>query len=355
MSEVDPSLFPTSNCARHTGWLVCLFFASAIRFPAYPIRTYSGIYLYSPEDHRLAFRHARGWGVSRGAHGRRGLQEFWEAITGLGARSLLRAVEFLIVWYVIYRLLLLVRGTRAWPIMGGLLIFAIVYGLSAYLEMTTLHYILEKATVVGGLALVVLFFPELRQVLEQFGSVGPWTGSRLFSGTDTPAEVVEEIVSATAEMSKNRVGALIVVERTSQLADVAKTGVALDAKVSAPAIASLFFSGNPLHDGAVIIRGARIVAAACELPMPESHPHPEYHMRHRAAIGVTERTDAVSIVVSEETGRISVAQHGEMQSGLPVAALRTYLLAHLIPSGKVSSLLGVRLQAARRKWLRKGA
>jgi diadenylate cyclase len=283
------------------------------------------------------------------------LQEILDAVAALGTQSLLRVIEFAVVWFVVYRLLLLIRGTRAWPIMWGLLVFALTYALSAYLKMETLRFLLEKATLVGGVALVVLFFPELRQALEQFGSVAPWAQARFWSATQTRHDTIDEIVAAVSEMAAQRTGALIVVERTSQLPDVITTGVTLEARVSAPVLSSLFYGGNPLHDGAVIVRGDKIVAAACELPMPSSQGHMEYHMRHRAAIGVTEESDAISVVVSEETGRISVADHGVLELGLTPAGLRTCLRTRLRPEPTMSRLLGIRLRSARRRLLRKGA
>lgn len=265
----------------------------------------------------------------------------------------MRILEFAIVWYVLYRLLLLVRGTKAWPIMWGLLIFALTYPLSDYLNLYTLHYILEKASVVGGVALVVLFFPELRQALEQFGSVAPWTQTGLWTSAQSGDGTVGELVEAVGEMSADRTGALIVVERMSQLDDVVASGVQIDSLVTAPMLTSIFYGRNPLHDGAVIIRSDRIVAAACQLPMTTSHPHPDYHMRHRAALGVTEESDAIAVVVSEETGRISVAQNGGLFTNLRPDEVRNYLMEHLHPNGKSVRTLKSRLRAARIRRLKK--
>ncbi len=283
------------------------------------------------------------------------MPEFLENVRGLGTQSLLRIVEFAIVWYVIYRLLLLVRGTRAWPIMGGLLIFGLMYALSGYLHMHTLYYLLEKASVVGGIALVVLFFPELRQALEQFGSVGPWAQKTLFTVEQVSLTTVEEIVAAVTQMSMDRTGALIVVERASQLAEVEATGTMLQSRVSGELLESIFLKGSPLHDGAVVIRSDTIIAAACQLPISTKHTHPEFHMRHRAAIGVTEGTDALAIVVSEENGRISISIGGQIDLGLKPEDVRTYLNAHINTRPRSVQSLAARVRAARIKRMRKEA
>lgn len=223
-------------------------------------------------------------------------------------------VDVLLVAYVNYRLLKLVRGKRAWRIVVGLFVFAIALFLSDQLELTTLHWMLEKATVVAPVAVVILFLPELRQAVEGFGRLGGWTERFVSHPMPTTSDAISQINAAVAEMSANRVGALIVVERGTSLQDIADNGVAVNAKVTVPLLGALFYHGNPLHDGAVIIRGDRIVAAACHLPMSDSKTlNPHHHMRHRAGIGVSEQSDAVVLVVSEERGEVSVVIDGELK------------------------------------------
>lgn len=223
-------------------------------------------------------------------------------------------LDILLVAYLNYRLLLLVRGTRAWRILGGIVIFVVLLWLSKALELNTLHWILDKAALLAPVALVILLLPELRAALEGFGKLGLWP-QKLGAGVDerTEARTVEELVAACAELAAQSVGALIVIEKGATLDEIAANGVRLDAKVSAPLLNAIFYEGNPLHDGAVIVRGDTLVAAACRLPLSESQRlDPNLHMRHRAGIGVTEALDCIAIIVSEERGTISYASEGRL-------------------------------------------
>ncbi|MCX7800456.1 MAG: diadenylate cyclase CdaA [Fimbriimonadales bacterium] len=225
------------------------------------------------------------------------------------------ALDILLVSYLVYRLLAMIRGTRAWRILGGIVVFILALYASNALRLNTLHWVLDKATLLAPVALVILLLPELRQALETVGRIGLWP-QVLPALNEAPAEAqtVEEIVAAVSEMASARVGALIVLERTGNLNEIIANGVPLDAKVTAPALGAIFFPGNPLHDGAAVIRGDRIVAAACRLPLSESSRlDSNLHMRHRAAVGVTEALDCLSIVVSEERGTISLAADGRLR------------------------------------------
>jgi len=228
--------------------------------------------------------------------------------------TVLSVVDVLLVAYLIYRLLSMIRGTRAWRILGGVVIFVFALWLSSVLKLNTLHWLLDKATLLAPVALVILLLPELRQALEGFGKLGKFT-ERL-SGVElhTQAKSIEEIVAAVTEMAAARVGALIVLERVGSLDEVIGNGVRLDARVSAPLLNSIFYMGNPLHDGAAVVRGDHVVAAACRLPLSESSKIDSMlHMRHRAAVGVTESVDCMAIVVSEERGVISLATEGRLR------------------------------------------
>ena len=243
----------------------------------------------------------------------------------------LSAVDILIVAYLFYRLLMLVRGTRAWRIIMGLFIFYAVWFISDKLHLHTLHFLLSQTMVLGPVALAVLFLPELRQAAEGLGKLDRWTP--MLVANERPksrAKTVEELVAAISELSASQVGALVVVERTSSLAEIAANGVDLHAKVSAPLLVSIFYDQNPLHDGAVIIQGDMILAAACRLPLSESSRlDTTLHMRHRAAVGVTEGHDCLSIVVSEERGTIRVAQEGKLRIIESTVELRELLNARL--------------------------
>jgi diadenylate cyclase len=238
-----------------------------------------------------------------------------DSLSQPSVRTLVHVIDILLVAYLIYRLLLLVRGTRAWRILGGIFIFVMLLVGSAHLQLTTLHWILDKATLLAPVALVILLLPELRQALEGFGKLGFWP-QRIGAAFETKTEsrAIEEIVSAVAELAAQSVGALIVIERGAPLDEIVANGVRLDAKVSAPLLGSIFFEKNPLHDGAVIVRGDTIVAAACRLPLSESvRLDQNVHMRHRAAVGATEALDCIAVVVSEERGTISVASEGRLR------------------------------------------
>jgi diadenylate cyclase len=246
------------------------------------------------------------------------LEDYLRHLSGLrdlSWRNALHVIDILLVAYLIYRVLLLVRGSRAWRIVWGIVIFIVLLLMSRALQLTALSAILQSATVLGPVALVILLLPELRQALEGIGKVGTIT-RRL--GSDAPnleAHTVEEMVAAVTEMAASNVGALIVVEKGAPLEDIVANGVRLDAEVSSPLLGSIFYEGNPLHDGAAVVRANKIVAAACRLPLSESmRLDKTLHMRHRAAVGVTEQLDCLAIVVSEERGVIRVSSEGRLRT-----------------------------------------
>jgi diadenylate cyclase len=261
----------------------------------------------------------------------------------LDGRLILRAViDIAVVSYVIYRLILLAKGRRAWWILIGLGVFFLLLLASDYLELVTLNWLLRQVTPLGPIAIVVLFFPELREVLEKLGRAEFWGTPIHVTHHENMTDVIEEVVKAASLLSPLKTGALIVLERETGLDDVIATGKALDAEVSAPLLTTIFHHGTPLHDGAVIIRNGRIAAAECTLPLSDAPniANANVHMRHRAAIGVSENSDAVVVIVSEETGTISIAINGKLQRGLKPDVLRTKLLeafGHL-PKQKSSSV-----------------
>jgi diadenylate cyclase len=232
---------------------------------------------------------------------------------------------------LIYLVLRLIQGTRAVRLAIGAAIVYVVYVLALQLDLRLLSGILQTGAVVGLVALVVVFQPELRRGLDRLGRVGSWA---LFGGSDTGHQRVAGLLSAAAaKLSRRRTGALIVVERDTGLSDMAETGVITQAELSAELLASLFAPGYPLHDGAVIVRGDQIVAAGVMLPLAERDASLEqYGTRHRAALGVTEQTDALAIVVSEESGGISLAVSGSIVRDLDEDGLRQRLFDLLAPA-----------------------
>ncbi len=256
---------------------------------------------------------------------------FSQAIRSLQAidyAALVRMViDICIVSYVIYRLILLAKGRRAWQILLGLSVFFVLLFFSEQAGLVTLNWILRQVTPLGPVAIVILLYPELRDLLEGLGRLNFWGAPLHVVNRADMTETIEEVVRAATLLAPRKVGALMVMERETGLSDVATTGTEMDAEVSAELLGTIFHHGTPLHDGAVIIRGRRIVAAGCTLPLSDSpNISTNVHMRHRAAIGVSEHSDAVVVVVSEERGTISLAVNGKLIPGLKDDTLRTRLL-----------------------------
>ena len=240
--------------------------------------------------------------------------------------------DVLFVAAIFYSLIMLARGTRAWKIFSGLGVFAGIYLLSDILQFRTLNWLLRQIVPLAPVALVILFYPELRYALEEVGRVQFWRNRLLLLPKEDVQRLVREIVSVATLMSSRHIGALMVIEREEGLDDLIATGTPLDAEVSRELLGTLFYPGTALHDGAVIIRGDRVVAAGCVLPLSERPDiGSDIHTRHRAALGVTERSDAIVVVVSEETGAISVGENGRLNRGLREEVLRQRLLVALEP------------------------
>ncbi len=241
-------------------------------------------------------------------------------------KGLVNVIDILLVAFVIFRLLKLVRGTRAWRVVMGIGVFVVALALSDTLGLRTLHWILDKATLLAPVALVILFLPELRQALDGFARFGIWSDRLIGGESDLADGTLEEIVKAAEELAQSKTGALIVIERSNRLDDVAQTGSPVHGLVTAPLLGAIFYEGNPLHDGAVLIRDKEVLAAACRLPLSESSKiGAQYHMRHRAGLGVSEQSDCVVLIVSEERGSISLAVDGEHEVLRSAEALRNRL------------------------------
>jgi diadenylate cyclase len=235
--------------------------------------------------------------------------------------------DVILVYIVIYWLMMWAKRTRAWQVMWGLVIFILFVFVTDQLGLVTVNWILQKFLPSGAVAIVILFYPELRHALEEMGKVAGWGRGLSRLPKEDLTTIIEEISAAAARMSGQRVGALIVLERDVTLDDIAAGGTGLHAAVSSQLLCTIFHPGSDLHDGAVIIRGNRIIAAGCILPLTESvHIGTMIHTRHKAAIGVSEISDSAVVVVSEETGTISLALEGKLHSGLNEETLTKKLI-----------------------------
>lgn len=244
----------------------------------------------------------------------------------------LSVVDIAIVAYGFYRLFLLIRGTRAVQLIKGIVLLLLAVPVSSWLRLNTTHMILRDIQAALVVALPIVFQPELRRALEQLGQ-GRFFSEGLLTREEVDMNrVIDEIARAVDHLSRSRTGALFVLERQTGLAEYAATGTPIGAMVSAPLLENLFVPNTPLHDGACIIRGDRVVAAAAFLPLTDSaQPGSELGSRHRAAIGISEQSDAVAVAVSEETGWISVAVEGRLYRRLEDRALREMLVRFLRP------------------------
>lgn len=249
--------------------------------------------------------------------------------------SILMVIDLLAVAVLLYNFILVLRGRRAMHVLSGMAVLLLVYLGSTWLQLQLLSTILEKLVPLAGFAFIVMFQSELRGFLTRLGRIR-WLGGRWISlGSRLERrEVVDEILLAVEQMKDRRIGALMVIERDIGLRTFIESGVALDAVVSRDLLIAIFHPGAQLHDGAVILQGDRIAAAACFLPL---HVFPanvqgmsarKMGTRHRAALGVTEDTDALAVVVSEETGHVSVAWRGELEGNIALDRLRERLTDH---------------------------
>jgi diadenylate cyclase len=229
-------------------------------------------------------------------------------------------VDILVVAYIVYRLILLIRGTRAVQMAGGLAVIIVVYFAARELELFTLHWLLGTILSSLFLLIIIVFQDDIRRVLTQMGQT-PFLKIRVKT-----FQALEEIAKAATSLSESSTGALIVLERDVGLADYMESGIVMDGQVSRELLCTIFFDRTPLHDGAVIIQKGRLAVAGCVLPLT-TNPKVSRRLgtRHRAAIGITEQTDAVAVVVSEETGSISVAVAGKITRDIAPDTLRRIL------------------------------
>ncbi|MDR0931001.1 MAG: diadenylate cyclase CdaA [Clostridiales bacterium] len=236
--------------------------------------------------------------------------------------------DIIIVALAIYTFLKLIRYTRAELLLKGILVLLIIQQLSQFLGLHTVNYILQAATQVGLIALLVVFQPELRRALEQMGRS---KFVRMFLPKDTQAIdkseiIVGELCEATVGLANKKIGSIIIIERTEKIDDIVRTGIVIQSDISSELLMNIFVPNTPLHDGATIIRGGRIYAASCFLPLTQNpNLSLELGTRHRAAIGISEVSDCMVIVTSEETGKISIASGGNLTRNLTVTTLKAAL------------------------------
>ncbi|QAT63478.1 TIGR00159 family protein [Acidilutibacter cellobiosedens] len=236
-------------------------------------------------------------------------------------------IDILIVAFAFYKLFMLIRETRAEQLIKGILVLFIATKVSEWLELYTVYWILDKTMTVGVIAILIVFQPELRRGLEYIGRSRFFTKSFVEIEDESLNKIMDEIVDAVASLARQKIGALIVMERETGLNEVVETGTKIEGKVSSGLLINIFIPNTPLHDGAVIIKEDTVKAAGCFLPLTENASlSKELGTRHRAALGISERSDCIAIVVSEETGAISVAENGSLSRYLDVKTLKQILM-----------------------------
>ncbi|HXK72864.1 MAG TPA: diadenylate cyclase CdaA [Clostridia bacterium] len=252
-------------------------------------------------------------------------------------------IDIAIVSYLVYKLMIFVKEIRAWSLLKGVLVIIIVAIVSSLLGLQIMTFLFSNILTFAALSIVVLFQPEIRKVLERLGT-SEFTHFFSSTGNDETLKttaVVEEIVKACKNMSEQYIGALIVIEKETKIGEFINTGVQMNADVTKELLENIFVPKTPLHDGAVIIRKDKIIAAACLLPLTDNpNLSTELGMRHRGGLGITEVSDCIAVIVSEESGKISYASNGGLVRNLNSDSLRKALLMNLVKEKKEKSKLG---------------
>ena len=258
------------------------------------------------------------------------LQSLWQLVR---SASIADVIDIAIVAYLLYRGIKMMRNTNAEKLIKGLLLILVIMQLAEWFHLNVIHYVLENIMTIGFVALVVIFQPELRRMLEQVGRSSFSSFFEKAAPVTAQSNAIIQTVEACSELSDTRTGALIVFERREKLNDISRTGTRVNADVSAELIKNIFYPKAPLHDGAMIVVDSRIHAAGCVLPLSASQRlSRELGTRHRAAVGMSETADCVCVVVSEETGSISVAIGGMLKRHLAPEMLQRVLEAELMPA-----------------------
>ena len=249
-------------------------------------------------------------------------------------------IDIVIVAFLLYKMFGFIRETRAQQLFRGILLIVAAFIISEVLNLSLLNWLLTRLITVGLIAVVILFQPEIRRALEQIGRRGVFRNQFKDVDKESAYATVHMLVDAIDDFSSTKTGALIAIERETMLTDIVETGVIVDSEISVRLLGNLFYEGSPLHDGAVIIRGDRIYAASCVLPLTDRNSiGKNLGTRHRAGVGLSEVSDAFVIIVSEETGAISVASDGVLRRFLDLKTLEKMLLDTYIPAGENTDLL----------------
>jgi len=241
-------------------------------------------------------------------------------------------VDITIVVFLLIKFIKIVKDSRAWQLLKGIAFLIIVTALSSLLKLNILNYILTSFMTYGVLVLIVIFQPELRRALEQLGTnkISRFLGFEKDIATKTKEDIYKVVIAVT-ELSKTKTGALIVIERDIEIKDIVSTGIMMNSDISPQLLVNIFTPNTPLHDGAVVINNNKIMAAACMLPLAgDQDIAKELGTRHRAAIGISKESDAIAIVVSEETGKISIAKDGTLIADLKEDSLKKILITNII-------------------------
>lgn len=276
---------------------------------------YKGIYLGIVEDIHISLYSKEG-------------RPLWKP--DFSTITIISLVDILIVAFVLYKAMMIIKGTRAVQLIKGLVVLLLASLVSNWFGLRTVAWILDQSQKVLLFALPVVFQPELRRALEQLGRGKFFARPMTMLNQETLENLLNEIIRAIKILSKNNLGALIIVEKETGINDFIETGIKIDGLVSAEFLINIFIPKSPLHDGAVIIRGDRVIAASCFLPLSENpNLSKELGTRHRAGLGLTEQSDAIAIIVSEETGVISVAEEGRLTRYLDENTLKELLSKRL--------------------------
>lgn len=247
-------------------------------------------------------------------------------------RLLILLLDLVIVAYILYKFIVYAKKSRVWQLLKGILFILIITAISEVLQLKILNFLLTFFMPYGVIALIVIFAPELRRMLEQLGTNKITKYFGIYKDIEVKTkEDIYKIVIASTELTKTKTGGLIVVERDINISDIIESGVKIDSDVSPQLIVNLFTPNTPLHDGAVIISNNKIAAAACILPLADDKEiAKEIGTRHRAGIGISKESDAIAIIVSEETGKISVAIDGNLIADVKEEALKNILIKYMI-------------------------
>lgn len=241
-------------------------------------------------------------------------------------------IDIAIVIFLLVKFIKIVKDSRAWQLLKGIALLVIVTALSSLLQLNILNYILTSFMTYGVLVLIVIFQPELRRALEQLGTnkISRFFGFDKDLATKTKEDIYKVVIAAT-ELSRDKTGALIVIERDIQIKDIVSTGIMMNSEVSPQLLVNIFTPNTPLHDGSVVISNNKIMAAACMLPLAgDQDIAKELGTRHRAAIGISKESDAIAVVVSEETGKISIAKDGTLIADVKEDALKKILITNIV-------------------------